>query len=584
VPETFTEPVADPLGDLVLRWARTHGPFPAAAVAARFGLGVAVVTGVLDRLVGTGRLVRGELRPAAEGTDYCDAEVLRRLRRASLARLRQEVEPVEQRALGRFLPAWQGVRAAGGGERRGRMRRAPGAEDVLGVVEQLAGAPLPASAVESLILPARLPGYTPALLDELTAAGEVSWTGCGPLAGADGWLALAPADVADLLLPEPEPDTADTPLHRALLGALDGGGALFFRQLADAAARALLDESETAPTDDAVVAAIWDLVWAGLLANDTLAPLRARLGGAGAPARGAHRPRRTAARGRYAGLRAARPAMPSRGGPPAAGGRWALAPDREPDPTRRAAARAEAFLERHGVLTRGALGTERVSGGFAGIYRVLRAMEDSGRARRGYVVEGLGAAQFAVPGAIDRLRAMSRPDGGPGGVAVGGPDPEGPIGTGPDGFGTGSGADGAGLGSSPLGRPGRGRDDASGPTRVVLAAADPAQPYGAALPWPATVGEGKHRPGRKAGALVVLVEGAPALYVERGGRSLLSFTTEHDELVAAAHALAGAVHEGWLGSLAVEKADGVGSLGSDLAVVLTEAGFRVTPKGLRLRA
>ncbi|MCX6465306.1 MAG: DEAD/DEAH box helicase, partial [Pseudonocardiales bacterium] len=213
--------------------------------------------------------------------------------------------------------------------------------------------------------------------------------------------------------------------------------------------------------------------------------------------------------------------------------------EREPDPTRRAHARAEAFLERHGVLTRGALGTERVVGGFAAVYRVLRAMEDSGRARRGYVVEGLGAAQFAVPGAIDRLRALSRPDGD--------------------------------LGESE-------------PSRVVLAAADPAQPYGAALPWPATTGETKHRPGRKAGALVVLVEGAPALYVERGGKSLLSFTTEHAELSAAAHALAGAVHEGWLGSLAVEKADGVGSLGSELAEVLTEAGFRVTPKGLRLRA
>jgi ATP-dependent helicase Lhr and Lhr-like helicase len=240
--------------------------------------------------------------------------------------------------------------------------------------------------------------------------------------------------------------------------------------------------------------------------------------------------------------------MPSRSGPPSAGGRWALAATREPDPTRRAHARAEAFLERHGVLTRGALGTERVSGGFAGVYRVLRAMEDSGRARRGYVVEGLGAAQFAVPGAIDRLRAMSRPDGGP---------------------------------------PGRSEADArgsSGPSSVVLAAADPAQAYGAALAWPATVGDSKHRPGRKAGALVVLVEGAPVLYVERGGRSLLSFSGEREELVAAAHALAGAVHEGWLGSLAVERADGVGSLGSDLAEVLTEAGFRVTPKGLRLRA
>jgi ATP-dependent Lhr-like helicase len=539
VPEAFTEPVTDPLGDLVLRWARTHGPFPAAALAARFGLGVAVVTGVLDRLVGSGRLVRGELRPAGEGVDYCDAEVLRRLRRGSLARLRAEVEPVEQRALGRFLPAWQGVRA--GQEKGGRMRRAPGAEDVLGVVEQLAGAPVPASALESLILPARLPGYTPALLDELTAAGEVSWTGAGALTGSDGWIALAPADVADLLLPEPEGEPPDTPLHRAVLAALSGGGALFFRELADRTGRTLLAAEEPAPTDDALVTAVWDLVWAGLVAGDTLAPLRARLaGGRGSGARGgpAHRTRRTASRGRYAQLRAGRPAMPGRGGPPSVGGRWALAPEREPDPTRRAHARAEAFLERHGVLTRGALGTERVTGGFAAVYRVLRAMEDSGRARRGYVVEGLGAAQFAVPGAIDRLRALSRPDG-----------------------------------------PGDGE-----PSRVVLAATDPAQPYGAALPWPATIGDTKHRPGRKAGALVVLVDGGPALYVERGGKSLLSFTTEADELAAAAGALAGAVHEGWLGSLAVEKADGVGSLSSELADVLTEAGFRVTPKGLRLRA
>ena len=191
------------------------------------------------------------------------------------------------------------------------------------------------------------------------------------------------------------------------------------------------------------------------------------------------------------------------------------------------------------MLTRGALGTERVTGGFAAVYRVLRAMEDSGRTRRGYVVEGLGAAQFAVPGAIDRLRALSRPDGGSG---------------------------------------------SSEATRLVLTAADPAQPYGAALPWPPGVGDTAHRPGRKAGALVALVDGAPVLYVERGGRSLLSFTTDPEELRAAAHALAGAVHEGWLGTLAVERADGVGSLDSQLAEVLTEAGFRVTPKGLRLRA
>ena len=229
VPEMFTEPVADPLGDLVLRYARTHGPFPAAECARGSGWVWPLWRGCSTGWSGRGgwcvgscaRSVRRRAAPHGhDSLEYCDAEVLRRLRRASLARLRAEVEPVEQQALGRFLPAWQGVQAGAGGERRGRIRRAPGAEDVLGVVEQLAGAPLPASALESLILPARLPGYTPALLDELTAAGDVTWTGCGPLAGTDGWLAVAPADVADLLLPEPELDLADTPLHRAVLAAL----------------------------------------------------------------------------------------------------------------------------------------------------------------------------------------------------------------------------------------------------------------------------------------------------------------------------------------------------------------------------
>ncbi|GAA5167841.1 DEAD/DEAH box helicase [Pseudonocardia eucalypti] len=547
VPEAFTEPVADPLGELLTRYARTHGPFEAAEAAERFGLGVAVVRGVLDRLVGAGRLVRGELRPVREqhspgavgAPEYCDAEVLRRLRRASLARLRAEVEPVEPAALGRFLPAWHGcVGSAGSTRPGGRLRRAPGADDVLSVVEQLAGAPIPASALESLVLPARLPGYVPALLDELTAAGEVTWTGCGSLAGGDGWLALAPADVADLLLPDPEPEPPATPLHNAVLAALDGGGALFFRQLADTAAAALRAAEEPAPDDATLVAAIWDLVWAGLLGNDTLGPVRALTSGRGA----AHKARPSAPRGRYARLRGAgyrgRPNMPSRTGPPTVAGRWSLAPPRETDPTRRAHARTESFLERHGVLTRGALGTERVDGGFAGIYRILRAMEESGRCRRGYVVEGLGAAQFAVPGAIDRLRALAREPDQPG----------------------------------------------AAPTTMVLAAADPAQPWGAALPWPATTGDAKHRPGRKAGALTVLVDGSPTLYVERGGRSLLSFTEDEPALRAAATALAGAVREGWLGTLAVERADGVGSLSSHLADILTEAGFRATPKGLRLRA
>lgn len=227
--------------------------------------------------------------------------------------------------------------------------------------------------------------------------------------------------------------------------------------------------------------------------------------------------------------------MPSRAGPPAAAGRWSLVPPPEPDPTRRAHARAETFLERHGVLTRGALDTERVAGGFAAVYKVLRAMEDSGRCRRGYVVEGLGAAQFAVPGAIDRLRAV-----------------------------------------------GQVSDQAA--AAVVLAAADPAQPYGAALPWPPTVGDVRHRPGRKAGALAVLVGGTPALYVERGGRSLLSFTADTGALRAAVCALADAVRQGWLGSLSVQRADGEVAHGSALAELLRDAGFRATPRGLRLRA
>ncbi|WP_020671617.1 ATP-dependent helicase [Amycolatopsis nigrescens] len=561
VPEVFTEPVADPLGELLIRYARCRGPFPAEQAAARFGLGTAVVTGVLDRMTSDGRLVRGELSPVGRaeagsahpahpgGVEYCDAAVLRRLRRASLARLRAEVEPVEPAALGRFLPSWHGIGASSEASvtdtraspvveadrvrvSRKTLRGAPTADDVLSVVEQLAGAPLPASAVESLILPSRLPGYYPALLDELTAAGEVTWCGCGGLAGGDGWLALAPADVADLLLPEVEENVPDTPLHRAIKSTLDGG-ALFFRQLVDRASPLV----ESPPEDAEVVAALWDLVWAGVVTGDTLGPVRAQVSGRGAT----HKPRRSAPRGRYARMRAGRPAMPSRTGPPTVAGRWALTPAREADPTRRTHARTEAFLERHGVLTRGALETERVTGGFSGIYKVLRGMEDSGQVIRGYVVEGLGAAQFAARGAVDRLRAVSD---------------------------TGA----------------RQRDPAATGGAVVLAASDPAQPYGAALGWPAPVGGTKHRPARKAGALAVLVDGVPALYVERGGRSLLSFTEDEPSLRLAAEALSRAVREGWLGQLAVQRADGEHALTSALSEVLTQAGFRATPKGLRLRA
>ncbi len=431
VPDAFTEPVADPLGDLVARYARTHGPFATAAVAGRYGLGTAVVTMALRRLAAEGRVVEGEFLPAgslagAGGVEWCDAEVLRLLRRRCLARLRKEAEPVPPEVLARFLPAWHGIGGPGAG--LGRRRADAGA--VLEVVERLAGAPVPASALETLVLPGRVPGYSPALLDELTAAGEVVWSGAGALPGGDGWLVLAPADSAALMLPEPG-EVSMTPLHEAVLEVLSGGGALFFRMLSDRTAT-LLGGSPQA--DSEVAAAIWDLVWAGLLTNDTLAPLRVALGGQqrrpAAAARAAV-PRSSGPRpggpGRRYGF--GRPPMPTRTGPPTVSGRWSLLPGRlEPSggdgaQTVRAHALALTLLERHGVLTRGAVASERIAGGFAGVYPVLRAMEEAGQCRRGYFVEGLGAAQFALPGAVDRMRALAArgvwgvdlSQGGPGG-------------------------------------------------------------------------------------------------------------------------------------------------------------------------
>ena len=520
VAQAYLEPVADPLGDLVARYARTHGPFPAASCAARFGLGVFVVEQALRRLAATGRVVSGEFTPDSVGTQWCDAEVLRLLRRRSLAALRREIEPVPPRALATFLPRWQQVGSS-----------ARGVEAVASVVEQLQGVSMPASALERLVLPVRVADYSPALLDELCASGEVVWAGAGAIAGGDGWVTLAYADVAPLLLPPPDDALARTPLHDAVLDALGDGQALFFRALSD----------RVGATDDAeLTTVVWDLVWAGHLTNDTLAPLRTVLGGGGA-----HRARRAATRGRY--RRPGRVALPSRGGPPTVAGRWSRLPERDVDPTRRAAALADVLLERHGVLTRGAVVAEQVSGGFAAVYPVLAALEERGAARRGYFVDGLGAAQFAVPGAVDRIRALAEP-----------------------------------LDATP----------ARGGPAVLLAATDPANPYGAALPWPERVVDSGdaaapatgHRAGRKAGALVVLVAGDLVLYVERGGRTILSFTDDADALAGAGKALADAVGSGALGPISVERADGEAVRTSALHDALTAAGFRATPRGLRLRA
>ncbi|GAA4164060.1 ATP-dependent helicase [Phytohabitans flavus] len=572
VAQAYVEPVPDPLGDLVARYARTHAPFTAAACAARFGLGVFVLEQALRRLAATGRVVSGEFSPDGAGAEWCDAEVLRMLRRRSLAALRREIEPVPPRALATFLPRWQHVGAS-----------SRGVEAVAAAVEQLQGAAVPASALERLVLPGRVADYSPAYLDELCASGEVLWAGSGAIAGGDGWVTLAYADAAPLLLPPPDESLALTPLHQAVLDALADGQALFFRTLSDRVGPALSagspagsdvtwsDAGSGSPTwsgagpgsatssgtgsgsatssgagsgsatwsgagpgsltDEDLAAAVWDLVWAGWLTNDTLAPLRTLIGGGG----GAHRAKPAAPRTRY--RRPGRVALPSRTGPPTVAGRWSRLPERDTDPTRRAAAVADALLERHGVVTRGAVAAEGVTGGFAAVYPVLAALEERGAARRGYFVEGLGAAQFAVPGAVDRLRALAD-------------------------------------------------EHRRTPTTLVLAATDPASPYGAALPWPERVvaqeGTG-HRPGRKAGALVVLVAGELTLYVERGGRTLLSFVDDDEALAAAAKALADAVHTGALGALSVERADGEAVFTSPLRDALTSAGFRATPRGLRLR-
>nr|WP_253375241.1 DEAD/DEAH box helicase [Okibacterium sp. HSC-33S16] len=520
VPLAFIEPVADPVGDLVARYARTHGPFTTQQVADRFGLGSAVASHTLVRLADARRIVRGEFlatgrETVGDNTEWCDSEVLRRLRVRSLAALRHEVEPVEQSAFARFLPVWQHI--------GGRLR---GVDGVATVIDQLAGVALPASAWESLVLPQRVSDYSPAMLDELTATGEVVWAGAGSLPGNDGWVSLHLAEAASLTLPVPvdaEPDE----LQREVLLALGGGGAYFFPQLAEA----------TGARDDAsLVTALWELVWAGLITNDTFAPLRTLTG----HGKGAHRTTRAVPRARMYRGRPLRPAtMATRVGAPILGGRWSILPLAEQDATIRGAATAEILLERYGVVTRGSVMTEGVPGGFALTYRVLSGFEDSGRARRGYFIDGLGAAQFSLAGTVDRLRAFTRADD----------------------------------------------DEPKDPVDVVtLAASDPANPYGAALPWPALETAGtKHRPGRKAGGLVTLVDGELVLYFERGGKTLLNFSDDDGKLAAAAASVGTLVRQGAIDKLAVEKVNGEFLLGTPVAAALREAGFSETPRGLRMR-
>lgn len=560
VPEVFTEVVPDPVGDLLRRYARTHGPFTAAQAAARFGWGVAVVTETLRRLEGRGVLVQGRLRPdvlGGTGDEFCDADVLRTLRRRSLAALRAEVEPVDPQALGVFLPRWQGVQPVGRVGRSSATGTLRGVDGVARVVEQLAGAVMPASALETHVLPARVTDYTPAMLDELTAAGEVVWAGHGALAGHDGLVSVHPTAVADLTLRAADA-APDTPLHDAVLEALGGGGAWFLGALTDRVRQLRPDDAPPSQAD--VANAVWDLVWTGHVTNDGLAPLRAWLGSGST----AHKTRAAAPRGRplrpRLGLRAAVQLAADPGtratslglNGAASGGRWSLLPAREVDPTLQAHALAAQLLDRHGILTRAVAPAEGIGSRFTDVYRVLSALEQGGQVRRGYFVERLGGSQFALPGAVDRLRVDAQ-------VVERSADQDGPTDL----------------------------------QVVVLAATDPGNPYGASLPWPVAgpdpsdAGAGRHRPGRKAGALVVLVDGALVLYLERGGRTVLTFTADAEVLAAAAEGLATTARVRRTGRLTIVRVDGVdvleGGLRSTLGQALVAAGFAATPRGLRLR-
>ncbi|MFB9310222.1 ATP-dependent Lhr-like helicase [Agromyces hippuratus] len=514
LPEVFGEGVRDPLGDLVARYARTHGPFTAQAVAARFGIGQAVASAALARLGGERRVVEGEFLPHGSGLEWCDSGVLRRIRRRSLAVLRNEVEPVEPRDFARFLPSWQHV----GG-------KLGGVDGVAAVIEQLEGARIPASAWEAYVLPARVAEYRPGMLDELTASGEVLWAGTGSLGGDDGWISLHLAETAELTLPAPAAAPLD-PLETELIAVLGGGGGFFFRQLAEAVG---------SEDDRALADALWRLVWAGLVSNDTFAPVRGLLAGGGAHKTAAPTPRARLRAGSLsrrslaATVQAGRTAA-ARANPPRAAGRWSVLPLASSAATPRAHALGEALLERYGIVTRGSVMAEAHVGGFALAYRTLSGFEDSGRVRRGYFIDGQGGAQFATGAAVDRLRAAPKGEA------------------------------------------------------VALAATDPANPFGAALDWPEVPGENAHRPGRKAGAFVAVVDGEAVLYLERGGRTTLVFTDDEAALAAATAALATALTRGRTERLRVETVNGGAVFGSVLDRPLRAAGFRETPRGLRFDA
>jgi ATP-dependent Lhr-like helicase len=502
LPATFLEEVEDPLARLARRYARTHGPFTTREVSGRYGIDFGPVLRELER---AGDLVQGELRPGGSEREWCDPDVLRRLRRASLATLRKEVEPAEQRALARFLPEWQGVdRAPPGGAGVDRLR------EMLVPLQGLALAP---EVWERDVLPRRVGAYSPAWMDQLCASGELVWVGAGSLGRNSGRVALLFREDARFVGPPPyKGESPSGTAHDAIRARLEGGAAFWTDLLAD------VTSVEPAELQEA----LWDLAWAGEVTNDAFAPLRA--------------PKLSVAKtDRQAGRRFARRRRP---GAPQVQGRWSLtaplfagAPLHGP----RMRAISELLLERHGIVTREAVLAEGVPGGFAGLYSELANLETLGTARRGYFVEGLGGAQFALPAAIERLRGL-RSD-----------EPAGPL---------------------------------------VLAATDPANPYGATLPWPKREDdESNRRPARVPGAYVVSVDAEPLLYVERGGKGLLALKEPDDEwLPRALEALAAEVRRGRIPRLGIERFDGEPVVGSPAGALLIELGFRQGPRRLTLSA
>ncbi len=524
LPAVFLEPVEDPLRRLMRRYARTHGPFASAEPAGRYGVDLGPVLRELER---AGELVRGELRPEGTEREWCDPEVLRRLRRVSLASLRKEVEPAEQRTLARLLPAWQGVDAAPpGGAGVDRLRE---------VLVPLQGVALAPEVWERDVLPRRVGAYSPAWMDALCSAGEVVWIGAGALGRSSGRVALFFRDDVRWLGPPPtKAEPPSEPVHDALRQRLERGASFWTDLLAD------IGEVDGRTVDPAELQeALWDLAWAGEVTNDAFAPLRS--------------PRLALTRqDRDRGRRFARRRRPAA---PQIQGRWSLTAPILRDPPAhgpRTRATCEIMLERYGIVTRETALAEGVPGGFSSLYGELANLETLGTARRGYFVEGLGGAQFALPAAVERLRALRS-------------------------------------------------DEPAG--ALVLAATDPANVYGAALPWPrredlegvangnGAGARGGHRPRRVAGAYVVMLDAEPVLYVERGGKGLLPLRPAFDAdgapapwLAQALEALADHVRRGRVRRLSLERFDGEQVVGSPIEPALIEAGFRQGPRRLTLSA